>query len=105
MRPTQPDHTPKMTGLLLSTLLPDAQQAIIRVSCDGMHSADADAAASAQDAATALRLTCRTLRAAVDATVRQLGMRVISSRDIESAAARFPGVHYDVVETTAATLT
>lgn len=47
-----------------------------------MHSTDADAAAAAQDAATALRLTCCTLTAAVDATLAHFdihgGMRHVS---------------------------
>jgi hypothetical protein len=79
--------------LLLCTLVPDVLQAIVRLSCDGMHNEDKDAAASAQDTAAALRLTCRTLRAAVNHVVEQLTMRVTSSEDISEATKRFPGVH------------
>jgi hypothetical protein len=79
-------------SLLLRTLVPDMLQAIIRLSCDGIHSEDTDAAASAQDTAAALRLTCRTLRAAVNRIVKQLTMRVTSLGDISKATKRFPGV-------------
>jgi hypothetical protein len=79
------------TCLLLSTLAPDVQQAIVWQSCLDMHSRDADDAAYAQDTAAALRLTCRTLRAAVDANVRQLTMRAVTSLSIERAMERFPG--------------
>ena len=80
--------------LLLTSLLPDVLHAIVRLSCSDMHSTDADAAAAAQDTATALRLTCRTLRAAVDATVAQLDIRASSSADIAQAAALFPGLQH-----------
>ena len=84
---------PAMTPtLLLCSLQPDVLHAIVRLSCSDMHSKAADAAAAAQDAATALRLTCRTLRAAVDATVAQLDIRASSSVDIAQAAALFPGL-------------
>lgn len=79
--------------LLLCTLTPDVLQAIVRRSCDGMHSEDDAAAASAQDTAMALRLTCRTLRATVDGDVKQLTMRATSSEDIKQASKLFPGVH------------
>ena len=77
--------------LLLCTLTPDVLQAIVRLSCDGMHSEDTDAAASAEDTAAALRLTCRTLRATVNGVVKQLTMRITSSEDIIEASRRFPG--------------
>ena len=80
--------------LLLSTLLPDVLHAIVRLSCSDMHSKEADAAAAAQDTATALRLTCRTLKAAVDATVAQLDIRASSSADLAQAAALFPGLQH-----------
>jgi outer membrane receptor for ferrienterochelin and colicin len=84
---------PAMTRrLLLCTLLPDVLHAIVRLSCSDMHSKDIDAAAAAQDTATALRLTCRTLRAAVDATVAQLDIRASSSADLTKAVTLFPGV-------------
>ena len=76
--------------LLLCTLMSDVLQAIVRLSCDGMHSKNTDAAASAQDTATALRLTCRTLRAAVDATVTHTvahPCQLISSRHRTSSSA------------------
>lgn len=79
--------------LLLCTLMPDVLQAIVMRSCDGMHSEDTHAAASAQDTAAALRLTCRTLRAAINNAVKQLTMRATSSEDINQAAKRFPGVN------------
>jgi hypothetical protein len=86
---------PAMTPpLLLCSLLPDVLHAIVRLNCSDMHSTDADAAASAQDTATALRLTCRTLRAAVDTNVAQLDIRASSSADIEQAAALFPGLQH-----------
>jgi hypothetical protein len=86
---------PAMTSpLLLTTLVPDALHAIVRLSFSDMHSEDANAAASAQDAATALRLTCRTLKAAVDATLEQLDIRASCSADIAQAAALFPGVQH-----------
>ena len=83
----------KTSPLLLCSLVPDVLQAIVRLSCDGMHSEDTDAAASAQDTAAALRLTCRVLRAAVNRVVKQLNIRVTSSEDISEAAKHFPGVH------------
>ena len=79
--------------LLLCTLLPDVLQAIVRLSCGGMHSEDMDAAASAQDTAAALRLTSRTLRATVNSIVKQLSMRANSSKDIHQAAKQLSGVH------------
>ena len=79
--------------LLLCMLTPDVLQAIVRRSFDGMHSEDDAAAASAQDTAIALRLTCRTLRATVDGNIKQLTMRATSSEDIKQAAKLFPGVH------------
>ena len=86
---------PAMTRpLLLCSLLPDVLHAIVRLSCSDMHSTHADAAAAAQDTATALRLTCRTLRAGVDATVAQVDIRASSSADIEQAAALFPGLQH-----------
>jgi hypothetical protein len=66
--------------------------AIVRLSCSDMHSTDADAAASAQDTATALRLSCCTLKAAVDATVAQMDIRASSSAELAQAAALFPGL-------------
>ena len=78
--------------LLLCSLLPDVLRAIVKLGCSDLHSTDADAAASAQDTATALRLTCRTLKAAVDATVAQLDIRASSSADLTQAAALFPGL-------------
>jgi hypothetical protein len=83
----------KTAPLLLCSLVSDVLQAIVIRSCDGMHSEDTDAAASAEDTAAALRLTCRTLRAAVNHAVKQLTMRATSSEDINQAAKRFPGVH------------
>ena len=84
---------PAMTRqLMLCSLPPDVLHAIFRLSCSEMHSTDADAAAAAQDTATALRLTCRTLRAAVDATVAQVDIRASSSAHIAQAAAQFPGL-------------
>ena len=83
--------------LLLTSLLPDVLHAIVRLSCSDMHSKDATAASAAQDTATALRLTCRTLRAAVDATVADLtclDIRASSSVDIAQAAALFPGLQH-----------
>ena len=80
--------------LLHCSLLPDVLHCIVRLSCDGMHSTDADAAAAAQDTAIALRLTCRTLRAVVDATVAQLDIRASSSADMKQAAAHFPGLQH-----------
>jgi hypothetical protein len=80
--------------LMLCTLLPDVLHAIVRLSCSDMHNKDTDAAAAAQDTATALRLTCRTLRAAVDATVAQLDIRASCSADIAQAAALFPGLQH-----------
>jgi hypothetical protein len=79
--------------LLLCALTPDLLQAIVRRSCDGMHSEDDAAAASAEDTAMALRLTCRTLRATVDGDIKQLTMRATTSEDIKQAAKLFPGVH------------
>ena len=79
--------------LLLCMLTPDVLQAIVRRSCDGMHSKDDAAAASAQDTAMALRLTCRTLRAAVDGDIKQLTMRATSSENVKQAARLLPGVH------------
>ena len=78
--------------LLLCTLVPDVLQAIVRLGCDGLHSEDADVAASAQDTAAAMRLTCRSLKAAIDGGVKQLTIRAVSSEDIRQAARRFPGV-------------
>ena len=83
----------KRAPLLLCTLVPDVLHTIVRLSCNGMHSEDTDAAASAEDTAAALRLTCRTLRAAVNGVVKQLTMRVTSSEDINEASRRFPGMH------------
>jgi hypothetical protein len=83
----------KTSPLLLCSLVPDVLQAIVMRSCGGMHSEDTDVAASAGDTAAALRLTCRTLRAAVNHAVKQLTMRATSSEDINQAAKRFPGVH------------
>jgi hypothetical protein len=77
--------------LMLCSLPTDVLHAIVRLSCSDMHSTDADAAAAAQDTATALRLTCRTLRAAVNATVAQPDIRASSSADLAQAAAHFPG--------------
>jgi hypothetical protein len=86
---------PAMTRqLMLCSLPPDVLNVLVRLSCSDMHSQDADAAAAAQDTATALRLTCRTLRAAVDTTVAQLDIRASSSADIEQAAALFPGLQH-----------
>jgi hypothetical protein len=79
--------------LLLCTLTPDVLHLVVKRSCDGMHSEDDAAAASAQDTAMALRLTCRTLRATVDGDIKQLTMRATSSEDIKQAAKLFPGVH------------
>lgn len=83
--------TMESAPLLLCTLVPDVLQAIVRLSCDGMHSEDAGAAACAEDTAAALRLTCRTLRLAVNGVVKQLTMRVILPEDINEASRRFPG--------------
>jgi hypothetical protein len=80
--------------LMLCSLPPDVLHVIVRLSCSDMHSKDATAAAAAQDTATALRLTCRTLRAAVDATVAQLDIRASCSADIAQAAALFPGLQH-----------
>ena len=79
--------------LLLCTLVPDVLQAIVRLSCNGMHSEDADVAASAENTAAALRLTCRTLRIAVNGVVKQLTMRVISPEDINKADVSLVRVH------------
>jgi hypothetical protein len=81
--------------LMLCSLPPDVLHVIVRLSCSDMHSKAADAAAAAQDTATALRLTCRTLKAAVDTTVAELvclDIRASSSVDIAQAAALFPGL-------------
>jgi hypothetical protein len=83
----------KTSPLLLCSLVPDVLQAIVMRSCGGMHSKDTDATASAGDTAAAMRLTCRTLRTAVNHAVKQLIMRATSSEDINQAAKRFPGVH------------
>lgn len=48
---------------------------------------------AAEDTAAALRLTCRTLRAAVNGAVKQLTMRAASSEDINQAASRCTGLH------------
>ena len=88
-------HMPAMARqLMLCSLPPDVLHVIVRLNCSDMHSTDSDAAAAAQDAATALRLTCRTLRAPVDATVAQLDIRASSSADLAQAAARFPGLQH-----------
>jgi hypothetical protein len=81
----------KRAPLLLCTLVPDVLQAIVRLSCDGMHSEDTATAASAEDTAAALRLTCRTLRATVDGDIKQLTMRATSPEDIDEASRRFHG--------------
>jgi hypothetical protein len=80
---------------MLCSLPPDVLHVIVRLSCSDMHSKVADAAAAAQDTATALRLSCRTLKAAVDATVAELtclDIRASSSADIAQAAALFSGL-------------
>jgi hypothetical protein len=59
-----------------------------------MHSEDTDAAASAQDTAAALRLTRRTLNAAVNTIVKQLSLRATSPEEVNQATKQFPGVHY-----------
>ena len=83
--------------LMLCSLPPDVLHVIGRLSCSDKHSKDATAASAAQDTAAALRLTCRTLRAAVDATVADvtcLDIRASSSVDIAQAAALSPGLQH-----------
>jgi hypothetical protein len=88
------------TQPLLGTLLPELQRAIVERSCSDMHNGgDADAAAYAQDTAAALRLACRALRAAVDATIRHMDMRATTAAEVQRASERFPGTQYDFLVT------